>query len=535
MNGRRAICIGIIAGVLVILALAMVRVLSPNNRANLALVTPGAPVVEQNRFTIDKETTYFIGPVDKYGFINYAAALDEYLGKGVTSETNANVLLWKALGPTPGTYKRRPAEFFNLLGMDEPPLEGENFVDVKTYIREQLKFENAEHTKTFDGQFSATAQYPWAVADYPQVAKWLKVNEKALALVVAASKRPDYFCPVVDGSISELQDPVLMYGREFAKALASRALLRVNIGKNDEAWQDLLACHRLARLAGRNTPLMWRTVGIVIDQIAGTADVAFLERAGLTASQIRALERELRTIPPTPALANCVDVGERVQLLDDMMLISHHGRWYVHRFTDINGKPLPDAPIENIKWDPGLRIANQWNDKVVAVMREKDRPTRQQGLEQIWKESNERDAMHWTFDELNRAVLDMNKSPEARGRDCVEFLLGIELDRVRKIQIAADRATQQESNLYLSFALAAYQSDHKNYPKSLDSLVPKYLAKVPDDLFTGKPLIYRPSEDGYLLYSLGPDGKDDQGRGKDDEPKGDDIAIRMPVPKLVEK
>src|SRR5262245_31255046 len=51
------------------------------------------------RFTISKETTCVKGPVDKDGFIDYATALHERLSNGVTPENNANVLLWKAMGP----------------------------------------------------------------------------------------------------------------------------------------------------------------------------------------------------------------------------------------------------------------------------------------------------------------------------------------------------------------------------------------------------------------------------------------------------
>src|SRR5260370_6364532 len=53
---------------------------------------------------------------------------------------------------------------------------------------------------------------------------------------------------------------------------------------------------------------------------------------------------------------------------------------------------------------------------------------------------------------------------------------------------------------HIAFALAAYQRDRGSYPKTLDELAPKYLAKVPNDYFTGKPLVYRPNEKGYLLY-----------------------------------
>src|SRR5262245_33592389 len=55
----------------------------------------------KGKFTISKETTYVTGPLDKDGYIDYAAALNERLGQGVTPENNANVLLWRAMGLQP--------------------------------------------------------------------------------------------------------------------------------------------------------------------------------------------------------------------------------------------------------------------------------------------------------------------------------------------------------------------------------------------------------------------------------------------------
>jgi len=101
---------------------------------------------------------------------------------------------------------------------------------------------------------------------------------------------------------------------------------------------------------------------------------------------------------------------------------------------------------------------------------------------------------------------------------------------VHKVENAADRIQQTHDNLLLAFALALYHCDHGIYPKSLDALAPKYLAKIPQDMFSGKPLIYRPTENDYLLYSVGLNGNDDGGRGHDDEPQGDDLVIRMPLP-----
>ena len=70
------------------------------------------------RFTVSKETTHVTTPVDKDGYIDYVAALNERLRRGVTPDNNAAVLLWKAMGPHP-EKSSMPAEFFRWLGFDE--------------------------------------------------------------------------------------------------------------------------------------------------------------------------------------------------------------------------------------------------------------------------------------------------------------------------------------------------------------------------------------------------------------------------------
>jgi hypothetical protein len=67
---------------------------------------------------------------------------------------------------------------------------------------------------------------------------------------------------------------------------------------------------------------------------------------------------------------------------------------------------------------------------------------------------------------------------------------------------AVDRMEQKQRNLQIAFALASYQRDNGHYFKKLEDLAPRYLPTVPQDLFTGKSLVYVPSGNGYLLYSF---------------------------------
>lgn len=61
-------------------------------------------------------------------------------------------------------------------------------------------------------------------------------------------------------------------------------------------------------------------------------------------------------------------------------------------------------------------------------------------------------------------------------------------------------------------AIERYRRAHgEDLPAALTDLVPTYLAEIPEDPLTGKPLLYRAAADAYIVYSVGPDGKDDGG------------------------
>ena len=70
-----------------------------------------------------------------------------------------------------------------------------------------------------------------------------------------------------------------------------------------------------------------------------------------------------------------------------------------------------------------------------------------------------------------------------------------------------------QNNLLLAAALLqAYRRDHGAYPAALSQLAPRYLQAVPDDPFAPQgPLRYRRQGTTTVLYSIGPDGIDQQG------------------------
>jgi RNA polymerase sigma factor (sigma-70 family) len=501
------------------------------------------------KFTIGKATTYVTGPLDPDGYVDYETALNERLGKDISPENNANVLLWQAWGPQP-TGTAMPPEFFRWLKVPAPAERGEYFVDLVRYAQEAPQLNRGEQTSELQDQRGRAAQRPWVEKEYPRIAGWLKANAKPLALVLAASKRPDYYSPLVLRKSPDEQAYGLFFARlpgpqtcgELARALAARALLHAGEGRFDAAWQDLLACHRLGRLVGRGGTLMETRVGVGINQIAAEADVAFLDRANPTAEQAQAWLRDLQRLPPFPANADKVDLFERFAFLDSVLRV-RRGRGQILRVLSVLGERLdpqsrevvPDVPralLDSLDWDAMLRSSNTWSDRVAAAYRVPDRAAREEDLQRIEAELQALAKSAGSPAGVIEALRGGRSSPKEVSQKLGDYLIGHTLRLIRQIQAATDRAEQEQRLLHLAFALAAYRHEHGRYPDRLAALAPGYLDPVPDDLFSGRALIYRPSGNGYLLYSVGVNGRDDGGHGSEDTPPGDDLRVRLPLPEL---
>jgi hypothetical protein len=80
----------------------------------------------------------------------------------------------------------------------------------------------------------------------------------------------------------------------------------------------------------------------------------------------------------------------------------------------------------------------------------------------------------------------------------------------------AARSEASNMMLMLALALRAYRLEKGAYPEQLSQLVPDYMQAVPADGFgAGEPLHYKKQGASYLLWSVGPDKKDDGGKAVD--------------------
>jgi hypothetical protein len=76
--------------------------------------------------------------------------------------------------------------------------------------------------------------------------------------------------------------------------------------------------------------------------------------------------------------------------------------------------------------------------------------------------------------------------------------------------------TAQVDACRTGLAIERHRLSNSNLPNKLDELVPAYLATIPVDPFDGQLLRYKKLAKGYVVYSVGEDGKDDGGDEKKD-------------------
>ena len=85
---------------------------------------------------------------------------------------------------------------------------------------------------------------------------------------------------------------------------------------------------------------------------------------------------------------------------------------------------------------------------------------------------------------------------------------GPDLERIHRVRYRLHRAKMRL--VICELALRAYYLDHNVWPARLADLTPRYLTELPASPFTGEPISYRRTAQGYRLYCVPPNLADDE-------------------------
>ncbi|MDA1015613.1 MAG: hypothetical protein O3A00_14315 [Planctomycetota bacterium] len=487
---------------------------------------------KQTALKISKETTFITSPLDKKGFVNYVRALDEMHGKGVKPEDNAAVFLARGNGIRELANSPHRERYFKAMGIEPVKVGGET-ISWLSFAKDFPETAKLENPALWDRRAKGRER-PWTAKDDFVLAKWVEANDKAIDLFVRASKCSRYYTPYLDTDeavgapkVLAILLPVAQESREAVRMLTIRAMYRLGNDDVEGAFEDNMAARRLGQLVSQGGTIIEVLVGIACNAIAGEVDQAISRHPKLTSKQALRFRKHLEAMKPIESMADKIDTAERFMMLDVATSMVRDGPGALNQIDGGDGesnwfmKMLTRASID---WNEVTKIANTWYDRLTAALRKPTRKERLAALSVIDAQikaaaADARDKRSLVFAFLSR---------QRRSEVMTNVLVALLLPAVTMASEASDRSIVQLDLIRLAYAIEAFQRDNQKFPKSLSDLAPKYIAKVPQDLFADGPMRYTQYATGFHLYSVGRNGKDDGGESQEFNQESDDLVVRNP-------
>jgi len=352
-------------------------------------------------------------------------------------------------------------------------------------------------------------------ADRNAITEYVRVNEQAWGEFVAASSKPccyrEYgFDPNCSDRDKWMWSIIVPHLREF-KGLAHVGVWRCRIaiarGSIDEALNNCLAIARNAEHLQRLSMIVEQLVGLALCSLANEEIPGTLESTSLTAKQLKDLQGQL---------AQVYAGGYPVMNLEFDKMVFHD--LVQHLFTDggLGGGHLIPASWADISDD---RVNLAGDDErmflmpllVAASMVHARRDETLEVGDRIYDEQIKLAKMT-PYQQKHREDVssadDILTSLSSRKFSVLHFIVPA-FDRLSEIEFRGKVSHQATLTI---LALARWRAEKGEYPASLGQLTAAGLLKdLPMDPFSDKPLIYRRTGDNFILYSVGPNFRDDGG------------------------
>ncbi|MBN2182754.1 MAG: hypothetical protein JW715_12655 [Sedimentisphaerales bacterium] len=341
---------------------------------------------------------------------------------------------------------------------------------------------------------------------------WISSNTEAIELFKQATEKP--YCwweRQKDGElILDVLLPELNKTKNFSRLLSWRAALNANSGDIEKAFDDLLACYRAGRHFQGPRFLVEQLVGRAIQaQSIGTAFI-ILQHRQIEGPLLKDFQTSLEKLM---AEQNYIPdyTAERFWASDFIQRCytdngSGSGHLIPGQLSTLTQEDVGilidfENPVLNYGQYLGLSLVTVDRDKIKQMFEKYYDNAQQWAHKTPWQ-------LHQEDIDFEMGIYDWPRLKQIRYWPVMVFM-----PAAGKVNQIAYRSKLQAEALMTITGLFRYRQDKGQYPEDLDELLRSgYIKKLPLDCFSNKPLVYKKTEDDFILYSFGPDCTDNGGK-----------------------
>ena len=304
--------------------------------------------------------------------------------------------------------------------------------------------------------------------------------------------------------------PQLPQLREFARLCSVRAILCAKDGQMDQAVHSIDVCLKIGESQSDEPSDINQLVRYAIYDMSVGGLRRVLNYGDLNYQQAEHLFQTLSRIDLDTGYTNALE-GDRIGMMRDWSLFKNG---YMSAYSDKDDMSSSDITTEPSP--PSLRQALKWRllDFVYANVV-------WQGDEAIYlaRIGKQIDGAKLSYKEMKSHGL-LDTSPIFPG---YAVMSKGDLYFRPRFNMVRFRFKGQVSSDMISLALLAYKSRFGSYPQKLDDIKTRLGWTLPKDPYSGNDFFYKVEKNGFVVYSVGPNMKDDGGVQKcnylaEDEP-----------------
>ena len=447
---------------------------------------------------------------------NYVAELNNMVRPVADESLNAAPLYIKAIE----LYEKRWDDIAELRSKTQPTPEEMELVenDLRRLLGKKYEEVTSEQKK--------------------RIEKWLNDNNEIFELVIAGAKKP-YHWQTYGGrgettEMMSILSPNLNSFKKLARALIWRARLHAEQGRFKDAFVDMKSCYRLGQHIRGDKTLAEQLVGIAIQALSVGTIREIVGGYEIDSTILADFQRDFEQIISDEDFAVSFK-AEKLFMYDEIQRCFTSDRFgkghlYLPRFRQITEMPGGYGSEEGI------------GDFIVVVLYSAPYLFGQPNKEETLRSVN---ALYDYLEQLSlKTAVERHAERDAIDNKLEELVKGnvflsTFVPTFKRIYEIGSRVSVNVRATLTMIAIFRYKRDTGRYPQNLNQLVTDgYLKQLPIDSYSDKPLVYKKTEDNFILYSFGPDFKDDDGvSGKDGKGRarpwrdnGDTVFWPLPEP-----